>query len=372
MTRQLGNKEHKSYFCIGMKRFAGLLIIAGLSACGRAFPDAGTLLAPSIEMVSADHLTPGSAQLHATFSSPELVERCGFTVHGKGLELEIPAISEGNAMTATAIGLKSSSTYSFEAFAENGAGLKISSGNVEFTTLAEEFPPSPDSPVVISDAVFAAWLLRNFDSDADGVLSTSEAAMIDDIRVNTDGIASLAGLESFPNLTYLDASGTRTGDTGAGLLSSIDARSNSKLSVIYAPHNRIGSLILPDDPKALTRLELPVNCLESIDLRSCSSLSLVSLASNLIVSIDVSGMDALEELHLDDNPLERIVIGNKMLRYINLHGTSITEVDFSRCPRLDLADCSGCPDLKTIHLAKGQVIGTIRKDDTASIVYHDE
>jgi Leucine-rich repeat (LRR) protein len=142
--------------------------------------------------------------------------------------------------------------------------------------------------------------------------------------------------------------------------------------VIYAPHNRISSLILPDDPQALTRLELPVNRLESIDLRSCSSLSLVSLASNLIVSIDVSGMDALEELHLDDNPLQRIILGNKMLRYINLQGTSITEVDFSRCPRLDLADCSGCPDLKTIHLAKGQVIGTIRKDDTASIVYHDE
>lgn len=62
--------------------------------------------------------------------------------------------------------------------------------------------------VAIADPAFRAYLLENFDTDGDGVLSTKEAAAVTRIEASGRGIRSMAELNSvFPQLTYLDCSG---------------------------------------------------------------------------------------------------------------------------------------------------------------------
>ena len=150
-----------------------------------------------------------------------------------------------------------------------------------------------------------------------------------------------------------------------------DAKKCCKLSHLYAPHNIISTVILPEETGALNRFEVSYNALESVDLRAYKALTLVQLDHNRFTSLNLSGLDRLDELHVDCNPLKTITLDNKLLRYIDIHGTELTTVDFSRCPKLNVADCSGCPFLKTIVLAPGQVLSTLRTDDGVTIIRND-
>ncbi|MDE6374700.1 MAG: family 16 glycosylhydrolase [Alistipes sp.] len=61
--------------------------------------------------------------------------------------------------------------------------------------------------VEIADPAFEAYLLENYDTDGDGVLSTKEAAAVTRIEASGRGIRSMAELNTaFPQLIYLDCS----------------------------------------------------------------------------------------------------------------------------------------------------------------------
>ncbi len=60
--------------------------------------------------------------------------------------------------------------------------------------------------VAFTDVNFKNYCVSNFDSDKDGMFSTSEAALVETLNLSGLSIASLAGLESFTNLKKLNAS----------------------------------------------------------------------------------------------------------------------------------------------------------------------
>ncbi len=61
--------------------------------------------------------------------------------------------------------------------------------------------------VTVSDAAFMSYLVKSFDVDGDGVLSTKEAAAITEIRASGLGIKSMPELSTtFKDITYLDCS----------------------------------------------------------------------------------------------------------------------------------------------------------------------
>ncbi len=88
--------------------------------------------------------------------------------------------------------------------------------------------------VEVADAAFQAALLASYDSDADGVLSTIEAAAIKSMEVASKGIASLAGLEKFAGLERLDCSGNS--------LSEIELSGVPQLRALNCSKNSIGQL----------------------------------------------------------------------------------------------------------------------------------
>lgn len=89
--------------------------------------------------------------------------------------------------------------------------------------------------VEIPDAAFKSCLLRAYDEDNDGVLSTKEAANVTRIEASGCGVKDMSGLaEKFPNLTYLDCSDNELVDldlSGLVALTYLDCSDNDLSSI---------------------------------------------------------------------------------------------------------------------------------------------
>ena len=407
-----------------MKKLLPIIVLL-LSACGRNMPDAGQFCKPGIIALKAMDITDCGATLVAEVNNPGLIAEQGFKVWPDGGDvMEIQATLAGNRFTAAVSNLSAGCEYHFVAYAGNGYNLDISSDEGVFSTLKreEQVPPdgpdtppdnpdtppdtpqnpatpatpdTPDTPpadptyIDFPDGNLSAWMLWFFDEDKDGRLSTAEAAKVTTVNISTEETASLAGIENLPNLTSLDATGS--GANNRGLLTSLDLSHNTKLQHVHLIYNRIGSLTLGEMSK-LTYLDLDYNELAEFDPRPYKQQYLLMLSYNNLKTLDVTGLDNLDELHCRDNPIESLTLSSASLRYIDCSGTAITELDLSRCPKLssldcsrteiatlDLSgclkindvDCSDCPYLTTIYLAKGQVLGSIRKPENVSIVHYE-
>ena len=254
--------------------------------------------------------------------------------------------------------------------------VKVENGGGDEPTQPEqpEQPQQPEQPLQqeenIPDSTFRAWLLWNYDSDKDGHLADTEAEALTKIELSTDNISTLEGIHRFPNLNYLHAQGTRKDEKNYGKLTQVDLTGNPKLRHIHLIHNQISKLYLGEQPD-LDYLGLDYNEVTEIDVKSFTKLTLLQVSYNKLKTIDVSGLNELDEFHCADNPIETITLSNAKLRSFRCSGTLIKELDLSKCPKMNDIDCTGCPNLTKIKLAKGQVIGNIRKDDDVKIEYYE-
>ena len=91
--------------------------------------------------------------------------------------------------------------------------------------------------VAISDAGFKAALVREYDADCDGILSTKEAAVITEIKVPGCGIKAMPELNTtFKDITYLDCSDNE--------LTVLDLTGMAKLKYLDCSGNRLTELNL--------------------------------------------------------------------------------------------------------------------------------
>lgn len=99
-------------------------------------------------------------------------------------------------------------------------------------------------PVKVSDPALMSCLLKAYDTDKDGVLSTKEASAVDKIEAKGLGIKDLGTLsEQFPTLKYLDCSGNA--------LSAINLKGLKALTHLDCSNNSLTSL----DISSLVNLE---------------------------------------------------------------------------------------------------------------------
>jgi Leucine-rich repeat (LRR) protein len=89
-----------------------------------------------------------------------------------------------------------------------------------------------DSKVIleIPDAKFKSYLLENFDKNADGNLSLSEAKTVKQINCSGMEIEVLDGIEKFANLESLDCSNNQ--------LEELELRYNKKLNKLVCTGNK--------------------------------------------------------------------------------------------------------------------------------------
>lgn len=241
-------------------------------------------------------------------------------------------------------------------------------------------PEEPDSPDEPDDSDYinfecdyiSRWLLSRYDSNSDGRLTIQEVWDVTGIAFNGNNVTSAKGLELLPNLYHLNIEASHE-EGVRGPLESIDlSKGWPSLTEFLIFNSSIEMLDLSYVGGKLNRFAARKCMLRQIDVSFLKNVNYIDMAENQFEKLDFSGLDNLDELHIEQNPyLEEVTFNNRKLRYVDLNNTNIRSVDFSRCPFIDAIDLTGCMMLETIVISRSQVINTITKPDYVQIVYCD-
>lgn len=248
--------------------------------------------------------------------------------------------------------LISGTTYYVRAFATNNNGTGYGQ-QVHFTTLAE-------SLVEIEDEAFRQYCLDRFDLDYDGRLQASEAAEATEIDCSGLGIASLDGIDAFPNLRILRANDNP--------LSTINLSGNPKLTRLELIRTRFETLEVKEMPElesllcdgleenevgtlrtlavsgcpALREIYCQENSLETLAVSECPELQILKCNTNRLQALDLSGCPKLEELYFWDNELTALdLTNNKALVKVEMQRNKLTTIEFTDMPNLQHVWCDG-------------------------------
>ena len=158
-------------------------------------------------------------------------------------------------------------------------------------------------PLEFKDREFASYLVRNFDSDEDGVISIDEVSSISAITVCTDNIRSLEGIEQCQNLRVLRCNGSSSN----GMLSSLDVSANSKLEILDCSNNCLTDLYISDNA-ILRELNCSNNQIHQLSLENNEYLVSLICNNNRLTGLNIAANRYLKTLYCQDNDIEEIII----------------------------------------------------------------
>lgn len=182
------------------------------------------------------------------------------------------------------------------------------------------------------DASFLNYLAEEWDEDGDGVLSAEETEYLTYISVYDTPVASVKGIELFPQLVNLDCAET--------LVSSLDLSGNPNLEVLSCYNTQLTTLDLSRTPR-LQQLACGGNRLTGLDLSGNPELVYIDCGRNaLLTKLDVSGNTKLESLRCYDCGLTALDISGMTMTYLDCSGNELTSLNVRGCPRLAELHCS--------------------------------
>ena len=188
------------------------------------------------------------------------------------------------------------------------------------------------------DAAFREYVLNNIDTNGNGTISDRERKAVTAIDISSGSIATLKGVEYFPNLTSLKV-------LNVGL-SSMDVSSNNLLEV----------------------LNCGGNSLESLDVTANTALKELYCNGNSISALNVSKNASLEKLDVRNNPITSLdIASNSVLNTLWCANNQFSELDMSVNLLLKSLYCKNSPLLSTVWVAKGHTFSTLEKDSKTTI-----
>ena len=246
-----------------------------------------------------------------------------------------------------------------------------------------------------------------FDSDVDinnnGEIEVSEAEIVLSLKVSSNNIVSLVGIENFINVENLRV---HLND-----LTEIDISNNSNLVKLSCYGNDLTTLDLSNNI-FLTDVNCSINELESLDLTSNTLLESLGCYSNNLTSLDISSSIHVESLtcinndlsvldlgqnilmktlYIGDNPLPVIDLSNFLnLEIIDIYNLGYPDTDFSifqnltklyangnEFTNLDLSQnynltellVASCTMLETINIKNGSSLTAFNSNDLPSLNY---
>ena len=269
------------------------------------------------------------------------------------------AANEGAARTATLalLGIGSQSLCDIQIF---------QSGEKDGTI------PS-DMPVAFPDNWFLKYILENFDSNGDGVISQQEADNANTIDFSDyynlrKNIRSLEGIQYFQNLTRLCCEGMS--------LTTLDVSKNTALTQLDCIENNLDALDVSKNT-ALTQLSCSKNRLTTLDVTNNTSLSYLNCSSNQLTTLDVSKNTALTQLSCNNNQLATLDVSkNTNLEWLNCSSNQLTSLDISKTSLYAYGNiggyyplvCAHMPSLKTLYLKTGWIINGITKNRSINYI----
>ena len=153
------------------------------------------------------------------------------------------------------------------------------------------------------------------------------------------------------------------------LLSGVDISKNVNLEILSCVGCSLKSLDLSIYPN-LVDLYCGGNQLTSLDLSHNSQLTRLYCSGNELKSLDLSSNPDLWLCYCDENPLTSLTTkGADKLAILDCNSTSLADADISTNTKLEWANFSNSPDLKTIYVWKGfDKADSFVKDDSAVYV----
>ena len=249
----------------------------------------------------------------------------------------VTAIKEGAATIIASAGGKSA-TCNVTVTAAPEAGIPITS---------EYFP----------DEAFREYILSNFDTNLDGILSRQEVVAISGISIaNREDIYSLRGIEYLDHLTSLSC--YRSSITSLDVsnctqleylncddtqISALDLSKCSQLLHILCERTQISSLDVSGCP-LLEVLSCQYSPISFLNVSNCTQLTRLYSSFTQLSSLDVSGCPLLEELSCQYSPISSLNLLNcSNLKRLIIDETQISFLDVSRFPLLEDLWCQHTP-----------------------------
>ncbi len=207
----------------------------------------------------------------------------------------------------------------------------------------------------IPDPVFLAYCRKQtaWDRNNDGKLYRDEAAQVQSIdvaNITGNAITSLAGIEYFTGINYLDCSMNN--------LTSLDVSGNTRLTELYCNNNsRLSSLTM--SYSMLRTLNCSSCALTSLDLSRSNRLENLSCYHNELTSIDLSACIDLTFLDIDGNKFTALNLSkNRNIKGLICDDNSIAVLDLSACTALTTLECNN-NSLATLDLSNNGDLITV-------------
>ena len=170
------------------------------------------------------------------------------------------------------------------------------------------------------DVNFRNFVLDNFDSDSDGLLSVEEREIVRTVNCNGNTISSmeaikcLDGIEYFPNVEILDC--------GNNNINKLDVRKLTNLTKLVCDVTNLYELDVRGLAN-LTELKCGVNNLNTLDLSGLTKLEYLDCQDNALKSLNVSGLSNLTYLECTANDIKAVNTGDlSVLECFNYRGNA--------------------------------------------------
>lgn len=240
--------------------------------------------------------------------------------------------------------------------------------------------------IVFADPIFKAMLLSsnptnivtkdlngnpiNADSNNDGEISFSEAALVGYIRVELGGVTSVEGIRSFTNLSHLNIY--------SNIITTVDLHQMPNLQY-YTHRGNVLQDVNLNGNVGLLELEIEDSFnLNSIDFSTCIALEKVSFYYTTLPSLNLANLPALKEIDCimnydlasvqlrGCNNLEILkVSGSELstidltglynLTWVDLHNNYFTTLNFEDQHQLNYLNIWGNSDLTSLYIKNGAI-----------------
>ncbi len=179
------------------------------------------------------------------------------------------------------------------------------------------------------DPEFRAYVEREFDTAADGVLSSDEITKANHMSLlGETKITDLTGIEHLTALKYLNAINTG--------ITKIDVSNNLALQDLRLSYSGITSLDVSEN-SMLKNLNTSNTGITSLDVSNNHALEELYTSNTGITSLDVSKNPALKALSTSNTGITKLDLrNNTALETLTTLNTKLTEIDVTKNPALKL------------------------------------
>ena len=236
------------------------------------------------------------------------------------------------------------------------------------------------------DANFkAALIAEGVDTNSDGEIQVSEAEALDELRVDSQSISSMEGIEYFTNLELLfcndnqlislDVSSItsllnlycsdnlltslnfganiRTLNCENNQLTSLNLSSAINLESLGCDNNQLTALDLSNQTEVFTALGCNTNNLTTLNVEHLTMMTWLHCAANQLTSLNLSSNSNLTFIYASQNQLTTLDLSNLTdLWYLYIDDNLLTTVDISNSGELRQLVCSN-NQLVSLNLKNG-------------------